>query len=217
MPRPAPAPWPRDAWLGLAYLLSFAPFMMDQVVVQAVAPALAGDYTALATLGKLTFHGVAPVLTVLYAYLVAHRLEPQRQDHDFRLGATLAVVLSAAGAGAMSVRPAFVAGALFSTRYEPVAAFLPAYAFGVVAFTLAHGIVLFFMARNEVRMIVPLGGAFLLQIGLLVGRHGSLAALAWNQVVSYGVMALALLAQLALGVGRAPARAAALGGHDQSR
>lgn len=215
-PRPVGAPWPVETWLGLAYLLAFAPFMMDQVMVQTLAPALAGDYMALATLGKLTFHGVAPILAVLYAYLVAHRLEPQRQDREFRLGATLAVVLSAAVAGAMSMRPAFVAGTLFATRYEQVAAFLPAYAFGVVAFTLAHGIVVFFLARNETRMIAPLAGAFLLQMGLLLARHGSLAALAWNQVVSYGVMALALLAQLALGAGRAPARVASLAGRDQS-
>jgi hypothetical protein len=190
---PVEARRPMGARLTAAYFLSYAPFMTDQVLVQAVAPGLAGDYAALATLGKLTFHAVAPVLSVLFAYLVAHRSEPSRQRRYFHLGASLALALSAGGAGLLSVRPAFVAGTLFSSRYEHVGVYLPVYAFSIVAFTLAQSIVLLFLARGDARMLAPLAATFALQLLLLLTRHGSLAALTANQALSYSAMALVLL------------------------
>jgi hypothetical protein len=204
---PADSRRPMDARLTAAYFLSYAPFMTDQVLVQAVAPGLAGDYAALATLGKLTFHAVAPVLSVLFAYLVTHRSEPNLQRRYFHLGASFAVALSAVGAGLLSVRPAFVAGTLFSSRYEHVGVYLPAYAFSVVAFTLAHSIVLLFLARGEARMLAPLAATFALQVVLLLTRHGSLAALTSNQALTYSAMAVVLLIGSCLDAhGRAPGR-----------
>ncbi len=191
-----------DFRLVLAYFLAFAPFMVDQVIVQAVAPALAGDYTALATLGKIPFQAVAPVLAVVYAYLVANRLQPRVQERYFRLGSLLVLALSLTGAAVMALRPEFVVARLFSPRYLAVAPYLPAYAFAVAVFAFGHGIVLLFVARNDGRILSPLVLAFLLQLVLLLLRHDSLAALASNQVLSYGFMAAALLVRLALAAAR---------------
>lgn len=186
-----------DARLGLAYFLSFAPFMVDQLLVQAVAPGLAGDYTALATLGKTMFQAVTPVLTVVYAYLVANRHRPRAQEQYFRLGSALLLAVSLAGASLMALYPSQVVATLFSPRYAGVAPYLPAYAFGVVAYAFGHGVVLLFVARNDNRILLPQAVAFALQVALLLLCHDSLGALTAAQVVSYSSMALLPLLWLA--------------------
>jgi O-antigen/teichoic acid export membrane protein len=171
-------------FLVLAYFLVVIPFSCDQLLVQRVNPALSGDYAALATTGKLVFYAASPVLSVLYPYLVSFRSDPVRMRRYFEAGTLLTLLLSVIVLALLWLGKDFIVVNLMSERYQNVTSEVARFGLSVVLFVLAYTLTLFFIVREKMLALAALTLTIAAQVVLFRLRHGSLAELSQNQLLT---------------------------------
>ncbi|MDN3920478.1 lipopolysaccharide biosynthesis protein [Roseateles violae] len=72
------APLRLDLRSMAVFVLGFAPFTLDQLLIQYLNPAVGGDYAAAATIAKLVFFASYPITALAYPRFLAKPPGPQR-------------------------------------------------------------------------------------------------------------------------------------------
>jgi len=177
------------------FVLAFAPFALDQLLVQGFAPSLGGDYAAIATMAKVVFFATWPIIAVAYPHLL------RRFDDK---GRARLVGLAAAGVFSTAVGLAWVLATFpgesteifFGNRYSDAAAHVGSLAFGVACFSMtvlgAHALIAFGSRMGFLPSLVALAAS----VCLYAARHDSLATVVSNQVWVYELQLLLMLALL---------------------
>jgi O-antigen/teichoic acid export membrane protein len=177
------------------YLFSVSPFMVDQILVQALAPALSGDYAALATIGKLVFYASSPVMMVMFPYLLLHADRPAQQWRYLKVGAALTGLAAVATAAVVGLLGPWLSRTLFSSEYTTaITPLIAPFAWSMVAYVFHHVLVLFMIARREWIVLAPLVAIQVGQCLLNALHRDSLSALTVNQMATYGALLLAAVA-----------------------
>jgi O-antigen/teichoic acid export membrane protein len=178
------------------FVLTFLPFGLDQLFVQAVAPLHGGDYAAVATASKLVFFCTYPLMAVAYSHLLAEQDETRR----LRLLAAAAVALLVGGGSLASVLSAFPETSVrlfFGEKFRDAASYLGQMAFATTCFSLstlgAHALIVWKQRRGYVPSLIAFGFG----TSVFVLRHDSLATLVQNQVFVYVFQASLMLLYIA--------------------
>ena len=155
--------------------------------------ATAGQYAALALIGRIVFFGTWSVVITMFPLVAqkAQRGEPHRQLLWLSLGmvAGVSVVIVTATA----IAPALIIQILFGAAYLPVAPLLWLYALATALFALANVLINYHLALGN------RGGAFLAltaglcQVVLLLFFHATLYQVVIVQVGLMGALLLLLL------------------------
>lgn len=185
------------------FVLAFCPFSLDQLLVQTVAPQLGGTYAALATMSKPVFFAAYPIIGVVYSHLL--RLSDERRRLNL-VAVAAGGVICIAGAFALAIAafPRELTEMLFAGRFPEAVPCLGSLASGVACFSVsilgAHALIAWRSTLGFLPSLVTIA----VQVGLFSFRHDSLAAVVSNQVWTYGIQLILLLAVLALSIARSP-------------
>jgi len=168
------------------FALTFIPFSLDQLLVQAFAPSLGGDYAALTTMAKIVFFGAFPVLMVAYPRLLV-RTGAGRRTRLFAAAAGLVICCAGSLAWLLVVLPGQSMAMVFAEGFPEVTPFVGRMAIAVGCFSVAALCAYALTAWGSRIAFVPFLVAMVTQIGLFASRHDSLGALVSNQVWTYGL------------------------------
>ncbi len=175
------------------FTLAFAPFSLDQLLVQAFAPEQGGDYAAVTTIAKLAFFVAYPIIAVTYPHML-QRSDPKARKRLLAGAAAGVTLLGITFASGISILPRQTVELVFGSRYAAAVPFVGPMAFGVACFAVtvlvAHALVAFGIRTGYVPSLV----AFVTAVALYAIRHESLEAIVENQLVVYGLQMLLLLA-----------------------
>lgn len=127
-----------------AYSFTFAPFALDQLAAQLQIPSMSGDYTALATVAKVLFFGLYPLILVSYSRTLRLSTAPERLDST-AMSAFVIFTLSILGAVALETFSKEAIHLFYGGRYPEASAFLGKQALSIATFTIAvaliHGLI----------------------------------------------------------------------------
>ena len=183
------------------FVLAFAPFSLDQLLVQAFAPSLGGNYAALATTAKLVFFAAYPVMAVAYPHMLLK--SGARTRARLLAGAVAGVTCIAGGlAWILATFPKPMSEMLFGSRFPQAVAHVGSLAFGVACLSIsalgAHALIVWGSRLGFLPSLVALGAG----VVLFAVRHDTLATIVNNMVWVYGLQLIMLLALLGLTVRR---------------
>ena len=177
------------------FVLAFAPFALDQLLVQVFAPALGGDYAAIATMAKVVFFAAYPIIAVVYPHLL-RRLDDTGRARLVGLAAAGVLSTAVGLAWVLATFPGESTEIFFGNRYGDAAAHVGSLAFGVACFSMtvlgAHALIAFESRMGFLPSLVALAASVL----LFAVRHDSLATVVSNQVWVYELQLLLMLALL---------------------
>lgn len=183
----------------LVFALAFAPYSLDQLMVQMVAPQLGGRYAALATIAKLGLFVAYPVIAVVYPRLL--KLADLRARTRLLVQATLAVVgIAALSVAVLAALGSQALGLFFGDRFADVEPHVAMLSAGVACFSVstlgAHALIAW---RSRLGFL-PSTAALVVGAVLYVARHATLAEIVANQVWAYGVQLVLTAACVVLAV-----------------
>jgi len=158
----------------------------------------AGQYAALALIGRIVFFGTWSVVITMFPLVAqkAHRGEPHR--HLLWNGLGMVVGVSTLIVLATVLFPAFIVRLLFGAEYVAVAPLLWVYALATALFALANVVINYRLALGDRVGTMWALAAGLLQVGLLLLFHTTLFQVVLIQVLLMGLLLLLLLGREAL-------------------
>ncbi|MFN8495811.1 MAG: oligosaccharide flippase family protein [Caldilineaceae bacterium] len=153
----------------------------------------AGQYAALALIGRIVFFGTWSVVITMFPLVAqkAHRGEPHH--HLLWSGLGMVVGVSTMIVLATLFFPAFIVRLLFGAEYVAIAPLLWVYAVATALFALANVVINYRLALEDRVGTVWAFAAGLLQVGLLLLFHTSLFQVVFIQVILMGLLLLLLL------------------------
>lgn len=186
------------------FVVAFAPFTLDQLMVQLLNPAAGGDYAALATIAKLGFFASYPITAIAYPNFLART---DRRSRIVALVASMAMMLvvTASLAALISVFPREITRFFFGDRFLATSVHLGALTVGVACFSVAALGTHAQIAWGGRAGVLPSLIAVLLSLALFVGRGDTLQHIVENQMAVYALQAGLVLAFLSLTVARSAA------------
>lgn len=171
----------------LAYLALYAPYCLDQVLVQAAARPLSGDYSALCTLAKPIFMAVWPLLVVMYSHLANATGDAARQQRIYRMGLAATLLPACGMAAVLWLFAHQLAPLLLGARYAQTQDDLGLLAAGVVLYAAAHAIGLRLLALGTTAPLLITAALLPLQAALIALRGGTLRELVENQLLTFSL------------------------------
>ncbi len=183
------------------FALTFAPFGLDQFLVQAFSPELGGSYAALSTMSKLVFFGVLPIVAIVYPRLLAEA------DQGRRLGiltvAMIGLVVIAFGLTVfLSLYPEQVTRFFYASRFSEIPPEVGRMALGVAFFSVsalaAHALI----AWSNPYGYIPSLVAQLIGVAMYAWQSGSLEQVVSNQLAIYAVQMVLTCGLLAFSLSR---------------
>ncbi len=158
----------------------------------------AGQYAALALIGRIVFFGTWSVVITMFPLVAqkAHRGEPHR--HLLWNGLGMVVGVSTLIVLATLLFPAFIVRLLFGAEYVAIAPLLWVYALATALFALANVVINYRLALGDRVGTMWALAAGLLQVGLLLIFHTSLFQIVLIQVILMGLLLLLLVGREAL-------------------
>jgi O-antigen/teichoic acid export membrane protein len=167
----------------------------DILIVRHFFPAeSAGQYAALALIGRIVFFATWSVVTAMLPIAAQRhrRGEPHRPLLYASLGVVLAVSLVIVGATILF--PGAIVGLLFGPAYLGIAPMLWLYALATMFFALATVIITYRLSIGNVEGTYFAIAAGAAQVALLWILHASLAQVVWVQLVLMAVLFMLLFA-----------------------
>lgn len=152
-----------------------------------------GLYAALATIGRTVLFITSSVATVMFPRVIA--LHEQKKPHRHVLTqAILGVsILSAAAEIAFLLAPSFITQMLFGQAFSAIAELLPLYGLAMLLLSIAQVLLMYFLAIGNRITILIILLACLLQTGLIIWHHTSIAQLVQAVLITDAILVLALL------------------------
>jgi O-antigen/teichoic acid export membrane protein len=155
--------------------------------------ATAGQYAALALIGRIVFFGTWSVVITMFPLVAQKAQRGEAHRHLLWISLGLVAGVSVVIVTATAVAPALIIQLLFGAAYLPVASLLWLYALATALFALANVLINYHLALGN------RGGAFLAltaglcQVALLLLFHTTLAQVVLIQVGLMGALLLVLL------------------------
>lgn len=159
------------AALGLTAL-----FTVDVILARHFLPPFeAGEYAAIATVGKIVYYVAGPIITVMFP-IISSRVTA---GTSYRLPLLGSLVMSL-GVGIVVVLiffmfPGFILGTLFGTKYLGAASFLAPYAFFTLLYMAGSILTYFLLSVSVYRPMALLFGISLLQGIIIFLFHASVS------------------------------------------
>ncbi len=167
----------------------------DILIVRHFFPAeSAGQYAALALIGRIVFFATWSVVTAMLPIAAQRhrRGEPHRPLLYASLGAVLAVSLVIVAATVLF--PTAIVNVLFGSAYLAVAPLLWLYALATMFFALANVIITYRLSIGNVEGTYFAIAAGVAQVALLWVFHATLVQVVWVQFVLMAVLVMVLVA-----------------------
>lgn len=183
------------------FVLAFAPFSLDQFMVQFFNPALGGDYAATATVAKLSFFAAYPITAIAYPNLLA-QTDPRSRIRAIAAASAAIVLITGALALAIGAFPREVTQFFFGGRFGEAAHSLGLLALGLACFSLSTLGVHAQIAWGGRGGYLPSLAALTLALVLYAFRHDTLAVVVENQVWVYALQMVLIWGLLAATVAR---------------
>lgn len=176
--------------LALALLLS-----ADVLLVKHFFPSrIAGEYAAVAALGRAIFWGAGAVATVLFPKVVFSRAQGKGSAHLVAASLGLVALGGLTGLGLLTLGSRVILVAFSGSAYSDVATYLPWYAIGMIMLGIAAVLITTHQSRGRAGFLAVLLPLSLLEPVLLLFFHQSLAQVVLVVDVSMAILALAMLA-----------------------
>jgi O-antigen/teichoic acid export membrane protein len=192
---PQGLPWlrPAAAYLGVVFPSTLALAVLlsaDVLLVKHFFPTrVAGEYAAVAALGRAIFWGASAVAAVLFPKVVFRGAQGQGGSH--LVGASLGLVAlgGLAGLGLLALTSHSLLIAFAGGSYADVAGYLPWYAVGMIMLGAAAVLIATHQSRGKASFLVLLVPLSLLEPILLVAFHQNLAQVVFVVDVSMAMVA----------------------------
>jgi O-antigen/teichoic acid export membrane protein len=154
----------------------------------------AGQYAALALIGRIVFFATGAIVTVLFPIVARRAGRDERHRHLLGLALAIVVVVSVPIIAAVALAPRQVITLFFGPAYLAAAPYLWVYAAATALYALTNVFVNYHLAlgRSGGAWLTLLGG--ILQIALILGRHHDFGAVVLMQLAAMSVLLLAVLA-----------------------
>jgi O-antigen/teichoic acid export membrane protein len=179
---------------------------------------LAGEYAAVAALGRAIFWGATAVASVLFPKIVFR--ESQGRSGSALIGASILLVAAggAVGLGVLSFVSTWLLTAFAGAAYAEAARYLPWYAVGMTLFGGATVLVTTQQSRGGPAFLAVLIPLTLVEPGLLAAFHQTLSQVVQMVDLSMALLLGGLAIQLGLqmGLGRKRANVSFLPASDQT-
>ncbi len=179
------------------FVLAFAPFSLDQFMVQFFNPTLGGEYAATATIAKVAFFAAYPITAIAYPNLLA-QTEHRSRIRVLAAASAATVLVSGTLALLISAFPQDVTRFFFGDRFREAADSLGMLAFGVACFSLATLGVHAQIAWGGRGGYAPSLLALMLAVVLYAFRHDTLGVVIENQVWVYALQVILVWSLLAV-------------------
>jgi O-antigen/teichoic acid export membrane protein len=153
----------------------------------------AGLYAALATIGRTVLFITSGVTLVMFPKVVA--LHERKEHHAHLAVQALISVLALAGAFAavFYIAPGIVARLLFGHAFGAVASTLPLYGIAMLLLAAANVFVTYFLAVGKRAVVPAVWLGCVVEVGLIVWRHSTIAEIAQAVFTADAALLLALL------------------------
>jgi glycosyltransferase involved in cell wall biosynthesis len=146
---------------------------VDLLVVKALLPPdRAGEYAAVALVGKLIFFATSSIADVLLPTVAARRARGESHRAVVLLSLGLVAAAATLGVAALALLPGLAALPL-GDRYATVAPYLPLVGAVALLFAIANLLVNSLLSASSPRLIGYLVGVAALELALLAINHGS--------------------------------------------
>jgi O-antigen/teichoic acid export membrane protein len=143
-----------------------------------LSPAVAGQYSALATVGKLITYGTTSFITVMFPMVASEVTGGKNKgEHLLRISLIIIGISAVMVLMILAIFPRGIVEVLLGSEYMEIAPYLAWFGLGVTFVTLATVIVNYFMACGNTRFIYPLLFSIALQIVMVMLFHDNLAQL----------------------------------------
>lgn len=143
-----------------------------------LSPALAGQYGALSTVGKILLYGVGAFITALLPFASAAHAEGRGREHRIlALSLTIVGASLAAAWAFLSLFPGFVISLLFGTSYLGIAPYLSTFAIAIACMAVSIVFINYFVAVRNTSFMYFLGLGILVEITLIVLNHQSIESI----------------------------------------
>ncbi len=166
----------------------------DILLVKRFFPAaLAGQYAAVALIGRVIFFATLPVVTIIFPLVAQRRASGESHRHLLALGLGAVAVVSTVISLFTLMAPNLTLRLLFGAAYVGAAPLLWPYSVATALFALANVVVTYRLSLNSGTGSLMTVAAGLVQVVALSLFHTNLAQVIWAQI---GLMALLLGALL---------------------
>ena len=183
------------------FVLAFAPYSLDQSMVQFFNPALGGAYAAVATIAKLAFFVAYPITAVAYPNLLTQKTHSKRIKM-LAMASTAALFITSMLTLVIGAYSHEVARIFFGNRFSESAQFLWPLALGVACFSLSILGVHAQIAWGGRAGYVPSAITVAASAILFAFRHDTLGVVVENQVWVFALQMVLVWSLLALTIAR---------------
>ena len=183
-------------YLTLAFILLFAPFALDQILVQSLSPTNSGDYGAIITLGKLIFFAASPIIIAVFPYLTTSNHDNTRQKRYFLAAFALTILVATSFLTVIYLCRDFIIVNTFSSQYLLISPYIGFYGIAVVLFNCSYCLAHYYLAKADYSITPRLFTTLIFQILIFSLRHETLSDLVTNQLAVYSLQFILLLLHL---------------------
>ncbi len=167
----------------------------DVLVVKAsVSPAVAGQYAALALVGRAVFYVTWSLVEVAFPLAAREFHEGGRENAVVRRALAATAAIGAVAVAVTAIAPSLVVGVLFGDAYAAVEPLLWRYTMATVLFSLVFVVANHQLARGEYRATWLLLGGAGLQLAAVIAVRADLARVVDVQVAVMAVLLIAVRA-----------------------
>ena len=156
---------------------------------------LAGQYSALALIGRIVFFATWSIVTTLFPIVAQKQATKQAHYHLLWTGLGLVGSLGIIIIIICFWFPDWIVNILFGAAYQPIAPLLWLYAIATLLYALANVIITYRLSLNQKGSTVIAVGAGILQLVTISLWHGSLAQVVVVQIALMSLLLAMLLIQ----------------------
>ena len=180
--------------LATTLLLAFLTNLDVLMAKHFLLPELAGQYSALSTIGKILIYGVGAFITVLLPMVsAAHADEVGGGRGILYLSLSIISCASLVAYGLFYFFPTAIVEMLLGARYLSIAPYLAKFSIAMGCISLATAFINYFVAVKNNSFLYLLMGGMLLEVVAFTLNHATLAAMTSTLVLS-AVVLLVLMA-----------------------
>lgn len=149
-----------------------------------LSPQLAGDYAAMAVLGKSVLFATMAIALVLFPKASAIRASGQNPSPLLRRALAYATLIGAVGAVGLLILAGFINDVLLDGRYPLVGEYLPAYGLGMALLGVALTYANYLLAIGRTRVAFAVGLSVVIQLTVFVFLHDDIGELVVSVVIA---------------------------------
>jgi O-antigen/teichoic acid export membrane protein len=162
---------------------------IDIILVKHYFPAeVAGQYSAVATVGKIILYIAAPIITVMFPMISEKKAKGEKHFKIFLASLAFTAGIASLILAVYSVMPYFIVNLLYGESYAKMANFLPSLGVFVLLYAMVNLIANYFMAIKNFIFLYFFVGAIIVQIILIGINHDSIIEVIKILIATQGLL-----------------------------